>query len=35
MKLTFRANARGEIVSVSAPLEPAVKEIVFQRVQKR
>jgi CubicO group peptidase (beta-lactamase class C family) len=35
MKLTFQANARGEIISVSAPLEPAVKEIVFQRVQKR
>ena len=35
MKLTFQANAKGEIISVSAPLEPAVREIVFQRVQKR
>ncbi|MGB7296177.1 MAG: serine hydrolase [Candidatus Aminicenantales bacterium] len=32
MKLTFQANARGEIISVSAPLEPTVREIVFQRV---
>jgi len=34
-RLTFQTNLRGEIVSVSAPLEPAVKEIVFQRVQKK
>ena len=34
-KLTFQANARGEITSVSAPLEPAVKDIVFVRVQKK
>ena len=34
-RLTFQTNAQGEIVSVSAPLEPAVKEIVFLRVQKK
>lgn len=34
-KLTFQANARGEITGVSAPLEPAVRDIVFQRVQKK
>jgi CubicO group peptidase (beta-lactamase class C family) len=33
-RLTFQTNLRGEIVSVSAPLESAVKEIVFQRAQK-
>jgi CubicO group peptidase (beta-lactamase class C family) len=35
IRLTFQANARGEIVSVSAPLEPAVKEIAFQCAQKK
>ncbi len=34
-KLTFQTNLRGEIVSVSAPLESAVKEIVFQRAQRK
>jgi hypothetical protein len=34
-RLTFQTNVRGEVVTVSAPLEPAVKEIVFQRVQKK
>jgi CubicO group peptidase (beta-lactamase class C family) len=34
-RLTFQTNLRGEIVSVSAPLEPSVKEIIFQRVQKK
>jgi hypothetical protein len=34
-KLTFQTNVRGEIVSVSAPLEPAVKDIVFERAQKK
>ena len=34
-RLTFQTNLRGEVVSVSAPLESAVKEIVFQRVQKK
>jgi CubicO group peptidase (beta-lactamase class C family) len=31
-KLTFRADERGRVVSVEAKLEPAVKEIVFERV---
>jgi CubicO group peptidase (beta-lactamase class C family) len=35
IELTFQTNARGEIMSVSAPLESAVKEIVFQRDQKK
>jgi CubicO group peptidase (beta-lactamase class C family) len=34
-KLTFQTNALGDVVSVSAPLESAVKEIVFQRSQQR
>ena len=34
-RLTFQTNLRGEIVNVSAPLESAVKEIIFQRVQKK
>lgn len=34
-RLTFQTNLRGEIVSVSAPLEPAVKDIVFERAQKK
>jgi CubicO group peptidase (beta-lactamase class C family) len=31
MKLTFRANSRGNVGSVSAPFEPATPEIVFTR----
>jgi CubicO group peptidase (beta-lactamase class C family) len=33
-KLTFQTNARGEIASVSASLEPTVKEIVFMRTAR-
>jgi CubicO group peptidase (beta-lactamase class C family) len=31
-KLTFRTDERGRVVAVEAKLEPAVKEIVFERV---
>jgi CubicO group peptidase (beta-lactamase class C family) len=31
-RVTFGANHRGEIVSLSAPLEPTVRDIVFERV---
>ncbi len=34
IRLTFQTNARGEIVSVSAPLESAVKDIAFARDRK-
>jgi CubicO group peptidase (beta-lactamase class C family) len=32
MKVSFFINARGDINSLSAPLEPTVKDIVFQRL---
>lgn len=32
VKATFRADARGDVVAVSAPLEPTVRDIVFTRV---
>jgi CubicO group peptidase (beta-lactamase class C family) len=32
MKATFLTNVKGDIESVSIPLEPAVKDIVFKRV---
>jgi CubicO group peptidase (beta-lactamase class C family) len=35
LKLTFQTDARGEVVSVSAPLEGAVKDIVFERLPKK
>ncbi len=31
-KLTFRTDERGRVVAVEAKLEPAVKEIIFERV---
>jgi len=34
-KLTFQTNGEGLVTGVSSPLEPSVKEIVFQRVQKK
>ncbi len=34
IRLTFQTDARGEVVSVSAPLESAVKDIVFARGRK-
>ena len=30
-RLTFQTNASGRVTSVSAALEPAVKDIVFER----
>jgi CubicO group peptidase (beta-lactamase class C family) len=35
MKVSFFTNARGDINSLSAPLEPTVKDIVFQRLPPR
>ncbi len=34
-KLTFQTSAQGEVKAVTAPLEPAVKDIVFERRPKR
>jgi CubicO group peptidase (beta-lactamase class C family) len=31
-KVTFAANHRGEIAQISAPLEPTVRDIIFERV---
>ena len=35
MKVSFFTNVRGDIGSLSAPLEPTVKDIVFQRLPPR
>ncbi len=34
-RLTFQTNARGDVTGLSSPFEPAVKEIVFQRLPKK
>jgi hypothetical protein len=31
-RITFHTNARGEVASLSVPLEPAVQDILFTRV---
>lgn len=35
MKVTFTTNVKGDIESVSAPMEPEVKDIVFKRVPRK